>query len=105
MSNRACEILCEFEGELKLRGRSDATIEHYSIHIRLFIKYTGMDPRHVTSKDITEYISYLYTENYALNTIKLKIRSLIQFYRYLYKRGFILINPVESIKEPSGVIF
>ncbi|RUM41120.1 MAG: hypothetical protein DSY80_09305 [Desulfocapsa sp.] len=102
MDQETQEILARFEQELRLRGRSEATIKHYGIHIRLFLKHAGRDPRGISAGDIKEYISFLYGRKFALNTIKLKVRSLIQFYRYLFEKGMILINPVESIREPSG---
>jgi len=102
MNYQTQEILDGFESELKLKGRSEATIKHYTFHVRQFSKYIGSDLHQISSRIIKEYISYIYAKKFALNTIKLKIRSLKQFYKYLHETGQIFINPSENLKEPVG---
>ena len=97
------EILEEFTHDLQLKGRSEVTIFHYCLHTRLFLDWIQMLPRQVGISDIRRYLFYIYNEKqYALETIKLKIRSIKRFYEYLFETGQVLIDPCADIKEPRG---
>jgi len=101
--SRKWEVLSEFGLDLRLRGRSSATISHYCLHVRLFLRAVEVSVFHVSDGDVRRYISSLYGAGYALNTIKLKVRALRQFYGYLHRTGRVLLNPTEGIKEPSAL--
>jgi integrase/recombinase XerC len=97
------KIIHEFATELQLKGRSDETIYHYCKHVRWFLRCVALNPRQVSESDIRSYISSLYIERYAINSIKIKIRALKQFYKFLHETGRVFINPCESIKEPAAL--
>jgi len=95
--------LDEFTQELQLKGRSETTIYHYCLHARLFIEWIQLPPRQVSASDVRRYLSYLYNNcSYALETIKLKIRSVKRFYEFLFETGQVFINPCVGVKEPKG---
>ena len=96
------KILSEFAVDLRLKGRSEATIYHYCLHIRLFFRTVEIPVFQVGAGDVRKYISSLYRAGYALNTIKLKIRALRQFYGYLHRSGRVFQNPMEKITEPAS---
>ena len=101
MDCRQSKYTGEFELELRLKNRSESTIEMYCKHVRLFIDWSGKHPCRVSETDIKAYISSLYTDRYALNTIKIKIRALKQFYGYLYRTGRVFLDPARNIQEPK----
>ena len=100
MGCRQTKITHEFELDLRLKNRSESTIEMYYKHVRLFIKWVSKQPRQVGESDIKKYISSLYTARYALNSIKIKIRALKQFYGFLYRTGQVFLDPARNIQEP-----
>ena len=76
MDCRKSKIEVEFATDLRLKGRSDATIFHYCKQVRLFLRKIETPAFQVSAQDLKIYISSLYRDGYALNTIKLKIRAL-----------------------------
>lgn len=101
MDCRQSKFTGEFELELRLKNRSETTIEMYCKHARLFIEWSGKQPRQVSDSDIKTYISSLYKDRYAVNSIKIKIRSLKQFYGFLYRTGQVFLDPARNIQEPN----
>ena len=100
MGCRQSKYTGEFALELRLKGRSESTIETYCKHVRLFIEWVNKPPRQVSESDIKTYISSLYKDRYAVNSIKIKIRALKQFYGFLYRTGRVFLDPAQNIKEP-----
>ena len=92
----------EFTMDLRLKGRSDATIFHYCKHVRLFLRKIETPAFQVSARDLKGYISSLHRDGYALNTIKLKIRALKQFYRFLHQTGRVFLDPAEKLTEPTS---
>ena len=101
MDCRQSKIIHEFELDLRLKGRSEMTIHYYCKHVRLFLKMTRKPACQVSEEDVQRYISLLYRSGYALNTIKLKIRSVKQFYQLLHQNGRVFLNPADRIREPT----
>lgn len=100
MDCRQNKIQSEFAMDLRLKGRSDATILHYCKQVRLFLEKIGIPVSQVSAQDLRGYISSLYREGYALNTIKLKIRAIRQFYGFFHRMGGVFLDPAAGIKEP-----
>jgi site-specific recombinase XerD len=100
---RQSKIIHDFATDLRLKGRSDATIILYCRHVRLFEKQSGIPLRQVSESEIRSYISSLYIERFAINSIKIKIRALKQFYRFLHETGRVFIDPCTSIREPAAL--
>jgi len=97
---RQSTITHEFELDLRLKNRSEATIETYCKHVRLFLKWAGKPPRQVSESHVRMYISSLYKGRYAVNSIKIKIQAIKQFYGFLYRTGRVFVDPAQNIKEP-----
>ena len=102
MDWKQTKIQSEFAVDLRLKGRSDATVLHYCKHVRLFLGKIEIPAFQVNTQNLKIYISSLYRDGYALNTIKLKIRALKQFYGFLHRRGRVFLDPSAGIKEPTA---
>ena len=100
MGCRQSKFTGEFELDLRLKNRSETTIEMYCKHVRLFVEWVSKPPRQVSESDIKTYIAFLYKDRYAVNSIKIKIRALKQFYGYLYRTGEVFLDPAQNIREP-----
>ena len=86
---------------LQVKGRSRRTIQAYCFHVDKFLEFIRIPARQVSESHIKRYIYSLYKEDaYSLNTIRMKIRSLRVFYRYLHQTGLIFFNPTENLTEP-----
>lgn len=99
------EILFKFREHLKVLGRSGATIEAYSEHVKSFLETSG-DIKKATRKSIEDYIAGLHEHRtkegspYRPATIALKVRSIKRFFEFLEHTNVIFINPAELIPEP-----
>ena len=92
----------DFLRDFRLKNRSETTIRIYLSHVERFLDSVRIHPRQVGKSDIRVYISSLYEQNrYALNTIRLKIRSLRVFYGFLHETGRTFCNPTEDLTEPK----
>lgn len=95
-------ISADFSRDLRLKGRAETTIQAYSFHVEKFLESIRIHARQVGESDVRGHISSLYEEDrYALNTIRLKIRALRVFYRWLHETGQIFCNPTEDLMEPG----
>jgi integrase/recombinase XerD len=100
------EILFRFKEHLKVLGRSKATVEAYSEHVKEYLE-TISNVQSATRPALEAYIAGLYAyrtkigKPYQVSTIGLKVRSLKRFFEFLEKANIILINPAEFIQEPK----
>ena len=100
------ELLYNFKEHLAVLGRTPATIDDYSGHVRIFLEGLSRDIKAVTRSDMEAYIAGLYEYRtregrpYSTNTIIIKVRSLKRFFEFLEGVNIIFINPMEFIGEP-----
>lgn len=67
-----------------------------------FFKETGIkDPRETTNSDVVAFTLKLKKEGRSPSTLNRKVSSLKSYYGYLYKQGFITLNPTENLKSPK----
>ncbi len=85
---------------LNVKKCSENTYQSYIRDINNFIKYFsgGKTPEHLTSSDISLYISYLKDKKFSDSTLSRVLASIRCFYGFLQKNNKISANPVENIK-------
>jgi integrase/recombinase XerD len=100
------DLLFAFKEHLNVLGRSRATVEAYSEHVKEYLQTSG-NVQAATRRALEAYIAGLYAyrtkigKPYQPGTIALKVRSLKRFFEFLEKANVILINPAELIREPQ----
>jgi integrase/recombinase XerD len=100
------DLLFRFKEHLRVLGRSKATVEAYSEHVKEYLE-TISNVQATTRRTLEGYIAGLYEHRtkvgnpYQPGTIALKVRSLKRFFEFLEKANIILINPAELIQEPK----
>ena len=96
------ELLEKFELFLRLKGRSEMTIETYCRRINQFLRSTNIPARQVSESDIKEYVRTLFEKNYVVGTINGAIIALKVFYRFLHSKGLIFSDPTQNIMESEN---
>lgn len=95
----------EFVDYLKIvKNYSDNTIRNYEIDLdeyKVFLDHKGITNYNVDYKIVREYIEYLNKLNYKSNTISRRISALRSFYKFLYKKNKVSINPMVLINNPK----
>ena len=103
--NSPNEHLFAFREHLRVLGRTQATVESYTDHVKSFLEVEA-DVRSVTRTRLEAYIARLYDyrtkdgKAYATNTVIVKIRSIKRFFEFLEKTNVIFVNSAEFIHEP-----
>ena len=95
------ELLEEFEGYLKIKGRSDETIRGYLVDICTIYEYMEVDFLQAKQKDLEKALTkYKKDKNLTDSTMARKIASLKTFYRFLLSREYITRDPTIEIEIP-----
>lgn len=86
------------------RDYSEYTINNYKLDIKDFLEYC--DNKKINKKDVDydlvkEYLMYLYNKKYAKSTVSRRLSSLRSFYKYLYRKKIVDINPFSLISSPK----
>ena len=103
------EYLYQFKEHLKVLNRTEATINSYSDHVRLYLEGLEKDIKAVTASDMEDYVAGLFAyrdeanenKKYATGTVIVKVRALKRFFEFLEDGNHIFINPMEYIREPK----
>ncbi len=101
------EYLYQFKEHLKVLNRTEATINSYSDHVRLYLEGLEKDIKAVTTSDMEVYVASLFAyrdeanQKYATGTVIVKVRALKRFFEFLETGNSIFINPMERIQEPK----
>ena len=97
-----CESFCEYS--LSMKGYSHATIRRYRFVINCFIKFTQIqDLSQVSEKKVHELFFYGRTERkWSVNTYLVYRNSLMVFFQWCVKRGYIEKNPILEIEIPKA---
>jgi integrase/recombinase XerD len=96
------EFLEKFELFLRLKGRSEMTIETYCRRINQFLRSVNIPARQVSKSDIKKYVRNLFEKKYAVGTINGAIIALKIFYRFLHSKGLIFSDPTQDIMESEN---
>jgi site-specific recombinase XerD len=96
-----CDRFCEYS--ITILGYSEATIRRYRHVIGCFIKFTGItDLSQVTEAKVRALFFYGRTERkWSVNTFIVYHVSLLVFFRWCAKQGFMATNPVVDIEKPK----
>lgn len=91
-------IIQDYLQHLKLeRGLSTNSVQSYRCDLEEFKSFTTLkSPAMVSTAEFTRYVRHLSELSRKPATIARKISSLKQFFRYLYDKGLVRINPVVS---------
>ncbi len=95
-------IIQDYLQHLKLeRGLSTNSVQSYRCDLEEFKSFTTLkSPGKVSTAEFTRYVRHLAELSRKPATIARKISSLKQFFRYLYDKGLVRINPVVSFSAP-----
>lgn len=99
------DLLSVYTGYLKVKHYSQATIAHYTQHLKdlfVYLDRNGIaDITRVTNDMLTTYLAGLMDLPLATATVALKLRAAKRFFAWLEETNHILINPAEYLKEPK----
>lgn len=96
-----CEKFCNYS--LSIRGYSKDTIRRYRYVINCFCRFTGLNELgQVTEENARSLFYYGRTERrWSVNTFIVYHKSLLVFFRWCVKQGYMETNPIESIEQPK----
>ncbi|MBE6444838.1 MAG: site-specific tyrosine recombinase XerD [Alphaproteobacteria bacterium] len=83
-------------------GASPNTIASYRLDLEQFDYQCKMSLTDVTEHDISDFISWLNRQAYAVRTVARKISVLRDFYKFLYSEKEISSNPMAYISLPKA---
>jgi len=95
------------------RESSPYTIVNYSVDLKDFNKFLnpksddkaeGQGEFEISKIDyllLRKYLAYIKTKGYSKRTVARKLASLRSFFRFLYKEGYIKVNPITSLSTPK----
>ena len=91
---------CDFS--VSIRGYSKDTVRRYRFVINGYRKISGVnDISEVTEDNVRAMFYYGRTErNWSVNTFIVYHKSLLVFFRWCVKQGFMATNPVDGIEMP-----
>lgn len=99
------DLVERFLDALRHERRSSLnTIRSYSFDLRGFERYVtryGLDLQTVDQKIVRRYIGYLSTLGLGPRTISRHISSLRSFYKYLVRKGDVVLDPAAAISYPK----
>jgi site-specific recombinase XerD len=96
-----CEQFCDYCSSI--RGYSKSTIRKYKYVIGAFCKFTGItDLTQVTEEKVRKLFYYGRTERkWCPHTFIIYKLSLLVFFRWCIKQGYMQTNPVTDIETPK----
>ncbi len=96
-----CEQFCEYS--ITIRGYSKATVRRYKYVIGAFCRFSGVTELHqVNEAVIRNLLFYGRTERkWITHTFLVYKLTLLVFFRWCVKQGFMASNPVTDIESPK----
>jgi site-specific recombinase XerD len=95
----------KFIGDLRSKGRSEATVIAYAKDIEQLLNFFSKEGcatvQDTTIEDLEKYKQSLQDNNYTPKSISRKINSTRTFYRYLMDTSVITDNPSEKLAHPK----
>jgi integrase/recombinase XerC len=82
---------------------STHTIVNYSVDLNDFSKFAGqdIDLAKIDHLFLRKYLAHIKSKGYSKRTVARKIASLRSFFRFLYREGYIKMNPIASLSTPK----
>lgn len=90
------EVNAKIETELKIQGKSKATIKMYCYYNRKFLEFIKKAPAQVTTDDIKKFLAALLSKGNDLSSVALARSSLKYFYDEILEK-----NLMSKIKTPK----
>src|ERR1043165_7157317 len=96
-----CEQFCDYS--ISIRGQSKATVRRYKHVIGAFCRFMAISTLdQVNEQVVRSLFFYGRTERkWSTNTFLVYHVSLLVFFRWCIKQGYITNNPVENIETPK----
>ena len=89
----------KFIEHLKIKNYSKKTIKGYGMELNKFFQELDCkDIRNITTRDIEKYLMKLRESGCAPETVNLAITRIRQFFRYMEKQSYILLNPAGNLE-------
>lgn len=95
------DLIDKLEGELKLKGYSDETVDLYKFYNRKFMEYINKDPDLVQEEDIKSFLSKKMSEGASNSTVSLISSALSFTYNNLLDKDFDIDSPKQDEKVPT----
>ncbi|MCK9158881.1 MAG: site-specific tyrosine recombinase/integron integrase [Bacteroidaceae bacterium] len=88
------------------RNYSKETLLNYGADIEQFQKFIieekgSFDPIKVESDEVREWIVFLMEKKYNSTSVNRKISSLRSFYKYLLRKGLVVVDPLSKVVGPK----
>jgi len=92
------------------RDASPHTIINYSVDLKDFSKFlnpksedesTDFNISNIDHLLLRKYLAHIRSKGYSKRTIARKLASLRSFFRFLYKEGYLKVNPITSLMTPK----
>lgn len=96
-----CEKFCEYS--ISIKGYSKETIRRYKYVITCFCKFTGVTETNQITEENARDLFYFgrVQRNWSVNTYVVYHKSLLVFFRWCMKQGYMTGNPIEGIEKPK----
>jgi len=110
VSAKAKRLLALYEDDARIRYEAK-TGHEYLREVRGFLAWLagrGVVLASVRSEDLLAYQSHLYAQRkadgkpYSSGNLKNRIKALKGFFRFLYRRGYVLFDPAAALEYPRG---
>ncbi|RMG01003.1 MAG: tyrosine recombinase XerC, partial [Nitrospirae bacterium] len=96
------EYVSKFISYLKdERNYSPATISAYRRDIEAFHEFVGKPPEEIEITDVRGFVAHQLKEGKSKSSVSRYLASLRTYFSYLYREGFIKINPARFIPSPK----
>lgn len=95
------EYIQELAKDLRLRNRSEKTVNGYIYAMMRMERTLGKHPNRCSMKEVTDYMSQMVSEaKYSFNTYKQNVCALRYYYQHIMKRKTVL----DKIPYPKRII-
>jgi site-specific recombinase XerD len=91
------------ENSISIRGYSKNTVQRYKNVITLYCKHTGINTiNQISNENVRSFFYEGRTQrNWSINTFIVYHRTLLVFFRWCVKQGYLIKNPVLDIEVPK----
>jgi len=90
--------------EMKLRGFSNKTVKSYLHYINECLRFSNINPRNTTQKDVRAYLECLADRNLSASTINTAYSSLLFYFNKILHRKFFVNLPRVKKEKTLPVI-
>lgn len=92
-------LIYSMQKEMRRRRYSERTIETYCYHVNEFLSKCKKDSKHITKKDVNEFMNDIMDKNYAGNTINIYWNSMRFFIKEILRKQWLI--SIRYAKKPK----